>query len=180
MQSGEQHNELCFGAGDDEGCWPDTSMSGRGAAARAGCSGGGGGGFGWIGGNLELLQAGLGDGAPSGGRLSQGLPRPLHPLPPLPVAAGQRVCRAGPSPGPLPRWACRRRARGSGSGPLPQRASPRRRGQSGCGQQPRVNMLLDTQLLDTQNRAMQTCQHSTAKCHNPCIGRFKPMYQIME
>ena len=29
MQSGEQHNELCLGAGDHEGCWPDTLLSGR-------------------------------------------------------------------------------------------------------------------------------------------------------
>ena len=34
VECGEQHNQLCLGAGDHEGsCWPDTSLSGA-AASR--------------------------------------------------------------------------------------------------------------------------------------------------
>ncbi len=60
-------------------------------------------------------------------------------------------------------------------GQLPRRASPHRRGRNGCGQQPRVNMLLDTQPLDSQNRARDAIQSAL----DP-VGIFMPMYQTVE
>ena len=108
--------QQCLGAGDIVGsCWPHIIERARCGCepAEAGASvqehycrrlpG------------LERLLAGPGDCAHScfklEGRLSQGPPLPLPPPPPFPAAAGQRVCRAGPPQGPLPRRVCRRRAR---------------------------------------------------------------------
>ena len=179
MQSGEQHNELCFGAGDDEGCWPDTSMSGRGAAARAGCSGGGGGALAGLEAIWSCCRQGWATARPRGAgcrRACHGLCIPYHPSqwpPGNECAAPGRLrarCRAGPVGAVITQ------------GP-PAAGQPPLQGPEWVRAQPRVNLLLDTQFLDcldTQNRAMQTCQHSTAKCQNRCIGRFKPMYQMME
>lgn len=76
------------------------------------------------------------------GRACHCLCIPHHPSQWLP--GNRAVTGPATAPGLLVRIA---------QGPLPRRASPLRGGQNGGGQQPRVNMLLGTQLLDTQNRA---------------------------
>jgi hypothetical protein len=87
---------------------------------------------------------------------------------PLPVAAGQRVCCARPSPGPLPRRACRRRARRSGNrsykdschcGPAPTAGA----GMGAGSNRECICSLILSSLTIRIGRAMQSCQHSTLR-----------------
>jgi len=79
-------------------------------------------------------------------------PRPLPPPPPLPVAAGQpRLGR---------RRVCKLRARGSGSQKGLGHGGP-----GGRAATVRVHML-----LDIQKGARFAFQHSTNRCHGPCVG----------
>ena len=64
-------------------------------------------------------------------------------------------------------------------GQLPLRASPHRRGRNGCGQQPRVYMLLDTQLLDYQNRARDAILSALDPAlvySRPCIKQWNKLW----